>query len=77
VKEVLRTNDPVHLSYAENLLREAGIEPAVLDDGMASMYAGSLPFIERRILVRDEDAHQALSLLAEPPRLHTEPSDEE
>jgi hypothetical protein len=65
VKEVLRTNDPVQLSFAESVLREAGIEPVLLDEGMASMYAGSLPFIERRIMVIDEEAHQARTILAE------------
>lgn len=61
--EVLRTNDPVTLSFAESLLRDAGLEPVVLDDGMASVYAGSMPFIQRRIMVIDEEAHQARTLL--------------
>ena len=65
MKEVLRTNDPVTLSYAQSLRRDADIEPIVLDQGMSSMYGGGLPVIRTRIMVIDEDAHMALSLLAE------------
>jgi len=65
VKEVLRTNDPVKLSYAQSLLRDADIEPIVLDQGMSSMYGGGLPVIKARIMVIDEDAVQAAGLLAE------------
>lgn len=65
MKEVLRTNDPVKLSYAQSLLRDADIEPIVLDQGMSSMYGGGLPVIKARIMVIDEDAVQAAGLLAE------------
>lgn len=65
MKEVLRTNDPVKLSYAQSLLRGADIEPIVLDQGMSSMYGGGLPVIRTRIMVIDEDADEAARLLAE------------
>ncbi|BDX00418.1 DUF2007 domain-containing protein [Maricaulis maris] len=65
MKEVLRTNDPVKLSYAQSLLRDADIEPIVLDQGMSSMYGGGLPVIRTRIMVIDEDADEAARLLAE------------
>ena len=65
MKEVLRTNDPVKLSYAQSLLRDADIEPVVLDQGMSSMYGGGLPVIRTRIMVIDEDAAEAARLLAE------------
>ena len=65
MKEVLRTNDPVKLSYAQSLLRDADIEPIVLDQGMSSMYGGGLPVIRTRIMVIDEDADEAAQLLAE------------
>lgn len=65
MKEVLRTNDPVKLSYAQSILRDEGIEPIVLDQGMSSMYGGGLPVIKTRIMVIDEDAHMASTLLAE------------
>lgn len=65
MKEVLRTNDPVKLSYAQSLLRDADIEPILLDQGMSSMYGGGLPVIRTRIMVIDEDADEAARLLAE------------
>lgn len=65
MKEVLRTNDPVKLSYAQSLLRDADIEPIVLDQGMSSMYGGGLPVIRTRIMVIDEDADEAARLLVE------------
>ena len=63
MKQVFKTNDPVKLSFAEAVLREAGIEPAVLDENTSSLYGGGLPFIQRRVMVTDEDAHAALSAL--------------
>ncbi|WP_417493345.1 DUF2007 domain-containing protein [Maricaulis sp.] len=65
MKEVLRTNDPVRLSYAQSLLNDAGIEGLVLDEGMSTLYGGGLPFIKRRLMVADEDEARALRLLAE------------
>jgi hypothetical protein len=61
--EVFRTNDPVQLSFAENVLRDAGIEPITLDGETAGVYGGALPFIKRRIMVIDEDAHLARTAL--------------
>lgn len=61
--EVFRTNNPVELNFAENVLRQAGLEPIVLDSETAGAYAGALPFIKRRIMVIDEAAHQARSAL--------------
>lgn len=65
MKEVLRTNDPVRLSYAQSLLGDAGIEGIVLDEGMSTLYGGGLPVIKRRLMVLDEDEVKALRLLAE------------
>ena len=65
MKEVLRTNDPVKLSFAESVLGDAGIESVTLDEGMSSLYGGGLPFIKRRLMVVDEDASRAASLLEE------------
>ncbi|WP_339743183.1 DUF2007 domain-containing protein [uncultured Maricaulis sp.] len=65
MKEVLKTNDPVRLSYAQSLLNDADIEGIVLDEGMSTLYGGGLPFIKRRLMVLDEDEVEALRLLAE------------
>lgn len=61
--EVLRTNDPVLLSFAQALLRDARIEAVVLDTHM-SVVEGSLGILPRRIVVRRDDAARALDLLA-------------
>ncbi|WP_300545687.1 DUF2007 domain-containing protein [Maricaulis sp.] len=65
VKDVLKTDNPVILSYARSVLSEAGIESFVLDEGMASMYGGGIPFVEKRLSVADDHAARARDLLAE------------
>ncbi len=62
--EVLRTNDAVRLSWAEALLRGAGLEPVVLDV-YASAVEGSISAIPRRLAVPEGDADQARRLLQE------------
>ncbi len=61
--EVFRTNNPVELNFAENVLRQAGVEPIILDGETAGTYGGALPFIKRRIMVIDEDAPTARTAL--------------
>ena len=61
--EVFKTNDPVRLSYAEAILREAGIEPVVLDAQTAGLFGGALPWIKRRMLVAEDSAERAKELL--------------
>jgi hypothetical protein len=60
--ELLRTNDPVLLSYLEVLLGEAGLEIFVLD-AHTSIMEGSIGAIPRRVMVIDEDAARARRLL--------------
>jgi len=62
VKELLRTNDPVLLSWAEALLRGEGIEAAVLDEH-ASIVEGSIGAIPRRLVVEDADHPRAQWLI--------------
>ena len=64
MKELLRTNDPVRLSWAEALLTSAGIE-IVIADRHTSVVEGSIGAIQRRILVAEEDLARARALLAE------------
>lgn len=61
--EVLRTNDPVRLSWAQAVLEDAGIRAVVLD-AYASAVEGSINAIQRRILVQEDDAHAAKTRLA-------------
>jgi len=62
MRELIRTNDPVLLSFVENLLREASIDPLVLDRNMSVM-EGSIGILPRRVLVADEDWSRARHLL--------------
>jgi len=65
VKDVLKTADPVKLSFARSVLRDAGIESFVLDEGMASMYGGGIEFVKKRLSVIDEEADRAQRLIDE------------
>lgn len=62
MRELMRTNDPVLLSFVEDVLREAGIEPLVLDRNMSVM-EGSIGILPRRVLVADESWSRARHLL--------------
>ncbi|MGX1197117.1 putative signal transducing protein [Parvibaculum sp. MBR-TMA-1.3b-4.2] len=64
MKELLRSNDPVLVSYLEHRLREAGIEPLVLD-AYTSIVEGSLGILPRRMMVTEEDHPGAARILDE------------
>ncbi len=64
MKELLRSNDPVLVSYLEHRLREAGIEPLVLDV-YTSIVEGSLGILPRRMMVTEEDHPGAARILEE------------
>lgn len=62
--ELLRTNDPVLISYVEALLNGQNV-PFLLADQHMSVLEGSLGFIRRRILVAADDADLARKILNE------------
>ena len=62
MKELLRTNDVVKLSWLKALLSDAGIEALVLDQHM-SVLEGSAGAIPRRLMVADSDHERALRVL--------------
>ena len=62
MKELIRTNDAVVLSFAESLMKDAGIASLIADQGM-SILEGSLGQLPRRFLVADEDAEAARRIL--------------
>lgn len=62
MKELLRTNDPVKISWVTALLTDGGIESLVLDSH-TSIVEGSIGAIPRRIMVLDDDFTQARRLL--------------
>ena len=61
---MLRTNDPVMLSWLIALLRDSGIEAVVLDTHM-SIFEGSIGAIPRRLMVMSGDLILARKLLDE------------
>ncbi|MEM6666148.1 MAG: DUF2007 domain-containing protein [Pseudomonadota bacterium] len=62
METVLTTNDPVALSFADALLRDAGIE-TLLADQHTSMMEGSLGILPRRLMVPADRSAQALRIL--------------
>jgi hypothetical protein len=64
MKELIRTNDPVLISFLLHRLREEGIEPFEMDGHMSFM-EGSLGILPRRIMVVDEDYGGARKILDE------------
>lgn len=62
--ELIRANDPVLMSYAQSLLKDAGIHCFVADQGM-SILEGSLGMLPRRLLVDDDDADRARRILTD------------
>jgi hypothetical protein len=63
MKELLRTNDLVKLSWLTALLADSGIEAVVLDTH-TSVLEGSVGAIPRRLVVIDEDYAPARRVLA-------------
>jgi putative signal transducing protein len=63
MRELLRTNDAVLLSFAETVLRQAGIASTLADQHI-SVVEGSIGAFPRRLLVGSEDwgaAHRMLT----------------
>ena len=60
--EILRTNNPVLLSFVEVLLRDAGVQPLVADGNMSIM-EGSIGVLPRRLLVRSDEVIRARRVL--------------
>ena len=64
MKEILRSNDAVLLSYVTALLEEDAIGFMVADANM-SVLEGSIGILPRRILVESEKIAQARRILTE------------
>ena len=62
MKELLRSNDQVLISYADALLNEAGIEHSIVDQNMSVM-EGSLGILPRRVLVATDKHESARKIL--------------
>jgi hypothetical protein len=64
MKELLRTNDLVRLSWLQAVLNDAGIESLVLDQH-TSLVEGSIGAIQRRLMVGTDDHDRARMLIAQ------------
>ena len=62
MREILKSNNPVDLSYAQAVLKDAGIGSVVFDDQMSVM-DGSMVILPRRLMVADGDFEEAKALL--------------
>ena len=62
MRMVLKSVNPVVLSYAADVLTQAGIESVVFDTH-ASIMDGSMAMVPRRLMVLDEDFSKADTLL--------------
>ena len=58
MREILRTNDPVLLSFAQSVLAAIGIA-AMIADQHISIIEGSIGIFPRRLLVHGDDAMRA------------------
>jgi hypothetical protein len=64
MREIVRSNDAVLLSFVEVLLRDAGLSPIVADGNM-SVLEGSIGILPRRIMVGAEEWLRARRVLEE------------
>ena len=62
MRELIRTNDAVLLSFVESLLRDAGIAALVADQNI-SIVEGSIGVFPRRVQVRQADWGRATEVL--------------
>jgi len=65
VIELLRTNDPVIISYIQAVLGDAGIETFLFDSNMSIM-EGSIGMLPRRLMIDENDAERVRGLLNDP-----------
>jgi hypothetical protein len=64
VIEIMRSNDPVGLSFAESLLKDRRIHCMIADQGM-SILEGSIGILQRRLLVESDRADEARAILTD------------
>lgn len=64
MQEIIRSNDPVLLSFVRATLEEEGLGCLVLDGNM-SVLEGSLGILAARVLVPDDEVDRARRVLTE------------
>jgi hypothetical protein len=69
MRELIRSTDPVFISWLIAALRDKGIEPLVFDTH-TSIIEGSIGILPRRVMVVDDDFEGAQAVLdAGPPSM--------
>jgi len=76
MKLLLRTNEPVLISYLTAVLRDAGIFHDVFDENI-SLVEGQIGVFPRRVMVEDDRLDEAQALLEEVQAGLAEPLDED
>jgi hypothetical protein len=69
MRELLRSNDLVHLSWAQAALTDAGIASVVLDSHVSGI-EGNIGAFPRRLMVDDDVLERARSVLAQAEQEH-------
>jgi len=64
LRELLRSQDPVRLSFLTALLADAGIDSLILDTH-SSIMQGSLDILPQRMVVAEDDLERARQVLIE------------
>ena len=64
MKELIRTNDAVVISFVESLMKDAGIGCLVADRNM-SVLDGSIGVLPRRVMVLEENMESARRILVD------------
>lgn len=64
MRELIRSGDPVRLSFLTALLADAGIDCLILDTH-TSIMQGSLDILPQRLMVADDDLAHAQAVLIE------------
>jgi Putative prokaryotic signal transducing protein len=62
MREIIRSNDPVLLGFAQVLLRDAGLDAVLMDQNM-SVLEGSIGILQRRLMVASDDFAEARRVL--------------
>jgi hypothetical protein len=72
LRELVRSGDPVRLSFLTALLADAGIESLILDTH-SSVMQGSLDILPQRLMVADDDLVLAQAVLVQAEQLDPDP----
>lgn len=70
MRELIRSNNMVRISFLRALLAEAKIESSILDEHM-SILEGSIVALPQRLAVSEDQFQRAVRILVDAGELHT------